>query len=667
MKALKIIIGLAVLASASCLAATRGIDYDSGADWKNNAVQPDGSWQYGMILSGTFSILGDQGQESTWIGGTGLHWGSQPAVGQFSVKSADDGHAVRRWTSPVSGRVEVDYELLRLGDEQSGAAVTAMVQLNGTSVWDLSLVSGGGMEAGRIDVDVALGDTLDFVLDAEGAENPGWTHFLVQIRTSQLRPNAQSGLLAHWTMDGRVDLPSGSGANRLLQAVDKSGNNSHALMQMGADSRTDGRIGNALMFDGDYASPRKTGIGSGATALTCSVWIYPLIQGDFRGIVTSDNTGYCGLNSTEYVDNGVEFRTMSGNLRSPANVIPYGAWTHVVGVWESGIKKKIFVNGVEVATASGDEITTATLDIGVWYLGTDRLISGRYFSGRIDDVSLWTRALADNEVKELYELGLNGWDAAYLGNMPDAVATKDLTYLDGLALWLDGGDVDGQNNTTLIDGDLVGQWINKAPGAAGSGYAVEGADQCGKFGSASGPNRCDALMIEESGGLKFSEFMASSNFSIFAVAKNNGGAGDRPLFRDSDSGSGKLVFGTTAAGCYVADSAGDEIRTSFSGQLFDDQWGVGTMILSGSTLLAGAVDDLQTASNAAYGATTWSGSGELPAVGAANTVSGELFTGGIAEILVYDHALTSTQRQEVIDYLNRKYFQHSGGFLLKLR
>jgi len=50
---------------------------------------------------------------------------------------------------------------------------------------------------------------------------------------------------------------------------------------------------------------------------------------------------------------------------------------------------------------------------GNWYLGSDRLIGGRWFDGLIDDTGIWDRALSVHEIQQLYYGGLQGIDLAH--------------------------------------------------------------------------------------------------------------------------------------------------------------------------------------------------------------------------------------------------------------
>lgn len=669
----------------------QGVEYDSVADWAEDGVQPDGAWTYGSYGHAgeweAFEPLLGFASFSSWIGGTGSRWGVGPSIGQFAQVPSSAEWAVRRWTSPVEGTLEIDYDAMRLDDEVGDDGQVAGIYRNGTLLWsqDLGSDTDGRQVSGTLSTAVEVGDVVDFIVDAKGDALADWTHFWARIRTKQRRPSPPVGLAAHWPLDGVSDLPVGLGHSRLARAPDRSGNQNHSLLQfMSSDDWISGRMGNMLDFDGgnDHTVTAHTDLGDGATELTQSVWISPDSQGGWRGILTTKNANdgsqYFGLNSTGYGVNAIEFRSLNARVQSLDYSIPFTSWTHVVGVWKSGQVFKLYLNGVEAALDPGNSAASppsGSVDVDAWYIGADRLIGGRYFNGRIDDVSLWTRALNAAEILELYRLGINGWDASYLGNPPEGYGVDPLPYARGLKVWLDAQDMDGRGNHSLADGDEVLQWFNKAGGLAGHANAGSGALQAGVFRAGMGPKGTDVLQLGGDGldGLQLDEFMSTSTFSIFALARVTGGQGQIPLFWDyGDSVNRAVVFGTSRGGAWVQDGNGDRITAAWTGQLFDRQWETGLMILrehaGAFTLESGPALAPVTATNPLYDATSWDGGHGTPHLGKiADATHDEILEGEIAEVLIYDHALTAADREAVLEYLDRKYFTHAGGTMIRIR
>jgi hypothetical protein len=79
-------------------------------------------------------------------------------------------------------------------------------------------------------------------------------------------------------------------------------------------------------------------------------------------------------------------------------------WTHVVGTVDSNGDKQIFKNGVLMHTASGNA-GVPNVDRDIFYLGRSAQSGEKYFKGWIRSAASWHRALKQEDVERLYELG----------------------------------------------------------------------------------------------------------------------------------------------------------------------------------------------------------------------------------------------------------------------
>ena len=212
------------------------------------------------------------------------------------------------------------------------------------------------------------------------------------------------GLVAYWSFD------EGSGN----VAVDHSGNNNGTIY--GAQW-VDGRFGKALEFDGvdDYVKGPNTDVLSFTGDFSVSVWVKPFSTGTDCGW-SRDNpivwkVGHEGSNDDNY---GVGFACNRFTFqierasddadfpRSSLSTYELNKWYHVVAVREQPYMK-IYVNGKE----------DGTWDVGNWapYTGPEGIYIGRtdpshgysgYFSGIIDEVRIYNRALSAEEIKINY-------------------------------------------------------------------------------------------------------------------------------------------------------------------------------------------------------------------------------------------------------------------------
>lgn len=94
-------------------------------------------------------------------------------------------------------------------------------------------------------------------------------------------------------------------------------------------------------------------------------------------------------------------RGLTGNY-STLGVTP-GEWHHIAGTYD-GTTARIYVDGsLFFSEANAASITTATTQVTVGLLPTS---PNRYFSGKVDEVALYTACLTDAEILSHYEAGI---------------------------------------------------------------------------------------------------------------------------------------------------------------------------------------------------------------------------------------------------------------------
>src|SRR6185503_10554648 len=76
--------------------------------------------------------------------------------------------------------------------------------------------------------------------------------------------------------------------------------------------------------------------------------------------------------------------------------VPANTWTHLATTYD-GATLRMFVNGTQVASkAQTGNIGPST---GALRIGGNAIFSGEYFSGRIDEVRVYSRALTAGEIQ----------------------------------------------------------------------------------------------------------------------------------------------------------------------------------------------------------------------------------------------------------------------------
>ena len=207
--------------------------------------------------------------------------------------------------------------------------------------------------------------------------------------TTPAAPPPPSGLVGAWAFN------EGSGAT----AADASGRGNTGTLS-GASWTPQGRYGGALGFSGasrvqvpDSASLDLT------TGMTLSAWIMPTAnQSGWRTIMQKETDAYF-LNASNGTgalrpSGGGTFGAgdsyVSGTTASPVN-----AWTHVAFTYD-GATQRLFVNGTQVASrAQTGNIQTTNNPL--WIGGNNPY--GEYFTGLIDEVRVYNKALSATEIQ----------------------------------------------------------------------------------------------------------------------------------------------------------------------------------------------------------------------------------------------------------------------------
>lgn len=172
-------------AVVSTVSPTAQLLADSIADWSTTGTQGDNNWQYGYYNHGADTVAGYQTADFTpfpdtlWNGTEWKNLDNTPPydeIGQQMMRPngifTDGGEhwMVRRWISPVSGTLTIDWHLAKA--TLGGAGVTAHIYLKGGAQKDGALIGGNSLIGTNHTFNltgVQAGDPIDFVLDPAGA------------------------------------------------------------------------------------------------------------------------------------------------------------------------------------------------------------------------------------------------------------------------------------------------------------------------------------------------------------------------------------------------------------------------------------------------------------------------------------------------------------------
>jgi hypothetical protein len=127
-----------------------------------------------------------------------------------------------------------------------------------------------------------------------------------------------------------------------------------------------------------------------------------------KGGLSSDTAGH-NLNYGLWLTNSEKlrggFETSSGSNKFVTSSSPYnnGKWQHGVVTFD-GLTIKLYVNGTEVSRTSTSTIPESSGDHPL-RIGADSRIEADLFTGNIDEVGIWNRALKPSEILELMNKG----------------------------------------------------------------------------------------------------------------------------------------------------------------------------------------------------------------------------------------------------------------------
>ncbi len=233
------------------------------------------------------------------------------------------------------------------------------------------------------------------------------------INHSRSASGSDNGLVGYWTFDG-----ADTHSNGVTDDKSGFGNNGTLTGANGLPTRTIGKVGQALNFDGvdDYVNIGDPAILKFTTQnFTICGWVNARSApagGPAAGIIAraDDNVGVTRTISLEVAGTTNSgkgtFQLFDGTnnpfIRTPSSLAGTG-WRHMCGVRVSG-NIRLFLDGSEVsgspATDTAGNVDTSGL---TWAIGERRDNGlGANLDGLIDDVRIYNRALSAGEIQNLY-------------------------------------------------------------------------------------------------------------------------------------------------------------------------------------------------------------------------------------------------------------------------
>jgi hypothetical protein len=307
----------------------------------------------------------------------------------------------------------------------------------------------------------------------------------------------QAGFVLDFIIVNTVPLPSGAiswwpGGGDADDAI----TNNHGTLYNGA-TFSSGKVGQGFDLDGvndhvripDDAALRMT------SALTIEAWINPSTRGTYDEVVSKWDVvvGSNQKSFTTAISPSGQFYLALSPAGTDSGVtwvqnwgaVPTNEWTHVAGTYD-GSAIRIYVNGElnNQGSYSGG-IYPGTNDLGIGgnvgggWLGQ----VGSPFAGKIDEPTIYNRALGASEIREIFEAG-----GAGKAN-PQCVSPST----NAIGWWAGDGnayDLARTNFGTLMNGAAF------VPGRVGDAFSFNGSNSFVKIPKAPGLDPGAAVTVE---------------------------------------------------------------------------------------------------------------------------------------------------------------------------
>ncbi len=279
-----------------------------------------------------------------------------------------------------------------------------------------------------------------------------------------------------------------------------------------------GKFGGALSFNGTNSLVTVADSTSLdlTSAMTLEAWVYPTALNDWRTILMKESSGthvYLLYANDDAPRPAAYFRT--GSVEKGAQgttILPRNAWSHVAATYD-GTTFRLFVNGVQVASAAATGlINTSNLPLRIG----GSTVWGEYFSGRIDEVRIYNRALSAAEVA-------TDMNAPIGGSSSDTQSPTAPT---------------GFSATAASSSQVNLSWTAATDNVAVSGYLVERCDGagCSSFAQVASPTGTSYVDTNLSASISYTYRVravdAANNFSAYsstASATTQAGSGSDGL------------------------------------------------------------------------------------------------------------------------------------------
>jgi len=256
---------------------------------------------------------------------------------------------------------------------------------------------------------------------------------ILNLMNYQLEGN-ETGLVAYYNFDERIG----------NSVVDIAGGDSNGTIE-GNVTRVN-FLGDGLSFDGidDNITLSDANFPTGNSAYAIASWIKPNGSGNF-GIASWGTLGTAnavvGLTLTT---TGIKNYWWTNDLEIATSDLN-NSWHHVVAQYD-GTTRSIWLDGNMIGS---DVPTGLNIVNNIAYIGASDPVQNDFFNGNIAELSIWSKALTQNDINKTMHSSLVGTEAALVGYWPLHEGSGAIAY-----------DKTASANNATIGGAT---WIDSAP------------------------------------------------------------------------------------------------------------------------------------------------------------------------------------------------------------
>jgi glycerophosphoryl diester phosphodiesterase len=317
----------------------------------------------------------------------------------------------------------------------AGADTVAWAKAN-VSAMEVAMVHDRGLQlfVWTVNSSAEIRNFIELGVDGIISDDPARVKQIQQVNTNILT-DLKSGLVAYWNMDdGLTDAFT-------TQVADTAGTNHGTLVRNDGASHWFGegmaKLGGCIKVEGTNAFvnlPQTEAVNINTNALTLSAWLWlPLLPSQLStswGAIF-DSTTDCYV---FYLDKGnreLRFKVTDvvGHAARPGiaeAVLPINQWLHVAATYSGSAEPGageaiIYLNGQQRDSHVGNDGSAPTAGLTgnvktgqLASLGREGPTGGNFFTGFVDDVVLWRRALTPGDIARIHAGGQAGLSVAEL-------------------------------------------------------------------------------------------------------------------------------------------------------------------------------------------------------------------------------------------------------------